>query len=401
MLSYQQYIREAAVSRQAIDRFVDPQAATWAKHDPICGYRLGNYMPRDGIDGSSTISTSQNNTARKAVIYADRPCRINTYGNSFTQCHQVSDEETWQEYLAAHLGEPVRNFGMGGYGFYQSYRRMLRHEETSDAAEYVMLYLWGDDDHYRSLMRCRYVVHLNWIKQQGPSGFHNPFWAHMEMDFNTGRLVEVENPLPSPGSLYKMCDADFMWEALKDDMMVQLTLFCQNIVADIDLERAHALARFLAFPGIESKDPATQRVQAQKLLMAYGFAASRLILDMADEWAKRKNKKLMIILFCPSATRQLIATGRRYDQDIVDYVNGKGMKYFDMNLIHQEDFKAFNLTVDQYYSRYFIGHYNPAGNHFFAYSLKDAIVQWLNPKPITYRDDGSRVIDFKGYLFHN
>jgi hypothetical protein len=32
---------------------------------------------------------------------------------SFTQYHQVSDGETWQEYLAAHLGEPVGDFGIG------------------------------------------------------------------------------------------------------------------------------------------------------------------------------------------------------------------------------------------------------------------------------------------------
>ena len=26
------------------------------------------------------------------------------------------DGKTWQEYLAAHLGEPLRNFGVGGFG---------------------------------------------------------------------------------------------------------------------------------------------------------------------------------------------------------------------------------------------------------------------------------------------
>ena len=66
--------------------------------------------------------------------YAGRPCRINTYGDSFTQCHQVSDAETWQEYLAGHLGEPIRNFGMGGYGVYQAYRRMVREEQTDQGA---------------------------------------------------------------------------------------------------------------------------------------------------------------------------------------------------------------------------------------------------------------------------
>jgi hypothetical protein len=48
--------------------------------------------------------------------------------------------------------------------------------------------------------------------------------------------------------------------------------------------------------------------------------------------------------------------------------------------------------------RYYIGHYSPAGNHFFAYSIKDKIVDWLDPKPITYRADDQRLVDFKGYL---
>ena len=48
--------------------------------------------------------------------------------------------------------------------------------------------------------------------------------------------------------------------------------------------------------------------------------------------------------------------------------------------------------------RYFIGHYSPAGNHFFAFSLKDRIVPWLDPPPITYRQDKRRMVDFQGYL---
>jgi len=86
---------------------------------------------------------------RTSFMYAGRKCRINTYGDSFSRCHQVSDGETWQKYLAGHLGEPIRNFGMGGYGVYQAYRRMLREERTDHAAEYLILYIW-DDDHIRS-----------------------------------------------------------------------------------------------------------------------------------------------------------------------------------------------------------------------------------------------------------
>lgn len=77
-------------------------------------------------------------------MYADQKPRINTYGNSFTQCHQVSDGETWQEYLAAHLGEPIGNFGTGGHGVYQAYRRMLREGGSEHGTEYLILYIWGE-----------------------------------------------------------------------------------------------------------------------------------------------------------------------------------------------------------------------------------------------------------------
>jgi hypothetical protein len=50
------------------------------------------------------------------------------------------------------------------------------------------------------------------------------------------------------------------------------------------------------------------------------------------------------------------------------------------------------------FRRYFIGHYNPAGNHFFAFSIKPKLVEWLNPKPLTYNKSGQQMIDFKGYL---
>lgn len=61
-------------------------------------------------------------------------------------------------------------------------------------------------------------------------------------------------------------------------------------------------------------------------------------------------------------------------------------------------YKAFNLSVADYFKRYFIGHYNPRGNHLFAYSLKDRIVDWLDPKPLPYRDTSQRITEFRGYL---
>ena len=89
-----QYLRDSAVPKEVIDRFL--QGPSWAQYDPELGYVLGNYLPQDGMDNSATISTVQANGARTSFMYAGKKCRINTYGDSFTQCHQVSDGETWQ-----------------------------------------------------------------------------------------------------------------------------------------------------------------------------------------------------------------------------------------------------------------------------------------------------------------
>ena len=67
---------------------------------------------------STVFAQAQN----EAVTFA-RCLRESAVPKNVIQCYQVSDGETWQEYLAAHLDEPIRNFGMGGYGVYQACRR--------------------------------------------------------------------------------------------------------------------------------------------------------------------------------------------------------------------------------------------------------------------------------------
>lgn len=401
MTTFIEHVRNSVLTKEEVDVFLSDEEPSWAKFDPEVGYTLGHFMPHDGMDNSLTISTSAPNGTRTSAIYADRPCRINTYGNSFTQCHQVSDHETWQEYLAAHLGEPIRNYGMGGFGVYQAYRRMRRTEITDDGAEYVMLYIWGDD-HYRSLLRCRHVLTLGWHhahKQLGGRMFHGNFWSNIEMDLENGQFVERDSMLPTPESLYRMTDPDFMVEALADDLMLQMRLFCKGFTEDVDEEILNQLAAHLRCDGLTGGSIEERRKQVTEMSTAYAFAATRHIIELAETFTAQNGKKLMIVLFCPTVTRQLINTGERYDRRIVDFLEEREARYFDMNPVHVEDYKSFNLPLEEYMNRYFAGHYSPKGNHFFAFAIKDAVVDWLDPKPITYRDDAQARISFEeGYL---
>jgi len=45
--------------------------------------------------------------------------------------------------------------------------------------------------------------------------------------------------------------------------------------------------------------------------------------------------------------------------------------------------------------QYFIGHYSPAGSHFFAFSIKDKVVNWLDLKPIPYQKPDQQSISLE------
>ncbi len=399
-MTFEEYIRSGIPAKKEIDVFINE--FSWAKFDPDLGYILGNYMPYDGIDKSSTISTALANGARKSFMYAAKPCRINAYGNSFTQCHQVSDGETWEEYLGANLGEPVRNFGMGGYGVNQTYQRMLKQEKTKDSGQYIRFYFWGDD-HIRSLLRCRYMLIQSWIKdQQSKEGvgkmFHGNFWPNIEMNLATGKLEEHKSRITRKEDLYKMTDADWMYANLKDDLALQMGLYKEGLITDVDVNKLKKLASYLNF-SVDLDDKTVRQASVSSLLDKYSFAATEFIVKKAKDFSAENNKKLMVILFDPyRVTKALIRNEKRYDQQVVNFLKENDFNYFDINLVHQQDFKKFNLSIDDYFKRYFIGHYSPAGNHFFAYSIKPKIIEWLQPKPITYENTNKQMTDFKGYV---
>lgn len=395
--SYAEYLRKSAVPKEELDVFLNQDS--WAQFDPEVGYILDNYMPHDGIDNSFTLSTVQQDGHRTNQVYAGRPCRINTYGNSFTQCHQVNDAETWQEYLAGHLGEPVRNFGMGGFGVYQAYRRLVRREKIDKGSRYVILYMWGDD-YVRSVFRCRYATYYTEWDDYGGYLFHGNFWSNIEMDMETGQLVEKENRVKTEKDLYKMTDPEFMYDNLKDDLMVQLHLVTHRMVnSDLDTKGLNRLADILEVPQIDYSSGDKMRETANVLKNKYSFEATKSILRKVSEFCTVHGKELLLIHFDPSGVFRPLALGEsRYDYEVIDFIRKNEYKYFDMNEVHVQDYKKFNLSLEEYMNRYFIGHYNPSGNHFFAYALKDHIVDWLDPKPITYQQDGERMKRFREYF---
>ena len=174
------YFERLLPTRAQVERFLDKQVYLHDRdrnnsgrtYHPTLGFVLKDARLKDGLHESYTLTTIDKTGARTRLNLPNVAPRINSYGNSFTMCCQVNNGETWQEYLGAHLDEPIANYGVGGYSVYQAYLRMLLVEEQCPA-DCIILNIW-EDDHYRSLDAWK-SIRANRISQMGNgfSGFFN------------------------------------------------------------------------------------------------------------------------------------------------------------------------------------------------------------------------------------
>ena len=79
-----------------------------------------------GKNNQITNWTINSKTARANTDFDQLDSKISCYGDSFTFCRQVNDNETWEHFLSKSLGTNVQNFGVGNHGIDQSLLRLKR-----------------------------------------------------------------------------------------------------------------------------------------------------------------------------------------------------------------------------------------------------------------------------------
>jgi hypothetical protein len=384
-----EFLRDAVLSDEEVGRFLDPRAPKWARFDPELGYVPNDCRVPDGVDGAITSYSYGSQGERRTINYASAPCRMASYGDSFTQCHQVSDGETWQEVLAAHIGEPIRNFGVGGYGVYQAYRRLQRTEfAPTGGAEYILFNVY-DDDHYRNLDAYRLLrLGRSWRdydQSLTTSMFHANPWAHVRFDLVTSALVHVPNDLASPESLYQLCDPDYLITRFEKDFVVNL-LVARRTGEFHFLREYEQLASALDVP-LSLATPLEARRSADRLYSAMAFRSSLIILqDLQRDLVERGKKLLVLLSYSEPAVRKALTDSSRDDETFLRHMKQSGFALVDALSCHVTDYGAFALNPADYVARLFNGHYTPAGNLFFAFAIKGAVVEWLAPPPPAYRD---------------
>jgi hypothetical protein len=381
------YLSQKLYSRTEVDHWIAGSGCQFAKFDSEVGWLLhdarwegsvNNMLKSNGVNGATwaTSFDHDKNYRRHMIAYADQPCRINTYGDSFTHCDQVNDGETWQEFLASHLREPVRNFGVGGYSVYQAYLRMLREEKTAPAD--LIIFNIFEDDHNRS------IGAWGTLRAGKDWRFFWPTEPYLTVDFSTGKSVGHKNVCQTAEMFYNLCDLDWVEKQFRDDFTLGIMLADVNARAGNEDEAWKILEKTAIAYGLKEGISHTGSAldAIWKLHRRAALLSSMQVVEWVEAFAKQSNKKVLYVL---SYGGGFSPEGPRFDQAFVDFMNSKGVPYIDLLTAHRSDFSKFKGSIEEYRNRYWNGHYNASGNFFTALAIRDKVVSMLNPKSPAYQ----------------
>jgi hypothetical protein len=377
------YLRSIKPSRQRVTDFIsgeygprDKRPGEIFQYDAELGWVHHEAIGSTGVDGSKVFYRYEPDGARRVVNFPGRPSRVRTYGDSFTHCSQANDTETWQEYLAAHIQEPIRNYGVGGHSVYQAYRRMLK-VERQIAGGYIILNIW-DDDHYRNLDAWRSIR----FGYGSRCGFTLP---HLRVDVAKGSCEQRENVSKTSDDLYNLCDEDYLWRTFKDDPILQMVMAAREGGGGLSSELIRPVAVTFGIPDEVVADTALAK-RIKRIHTEAALFASRNVVTWAETFARENDKKLMVMLsFGRGNVARHLSGAPRFDQAFADWLKARSSPILDMLEVFAADYKRYEVDVDAYLAPFYNGHHTPRGNFFTAWALKDAVVHWLDPKPRPYR----------------
>ena len=342
----------------------------WTYH-PRLGWVLKNGKRKDGINGVRTFYHYEKSGSRKILRFTtNQKTRIQTFGNSMTHCDQVSDYETWQNYLAAQLQEPVENYGIGGYSVYQAYRR-YREVQEGNPGEYIILDI-HPDDHFRNLDPWRSIR----FGRRIPDGFTLP---HLEVNAEKGTCVERENLCPTEQDVYQLTDLDFLKETFMNNSVFDTVIKTRGLTILKKNEIPVSTGLALANLDTEEKKKITTRHENN------AFFATKNVLEWFVRDTNERGQKLFVIVSPSfSAVVNTLDGKPDWDQRFLEFGKTQNFGFIDLRESHARNLEMWKMDATAYRKKYFIGHYSPAGNHFVAETLLKPLVEMMDPKPAPY-----------------
>jgi hypothetical protein len=263
------------------------------------------------------------------------------------------------------------------------------------AAEYLILNVW-DDDYKRNLDAARWI-RVAWMLREQPRGkdkypVHGFPWVHLRYDVDGGRWEERPGMCRKVEDLHKLVGKDNFYNAFKDDPVAQL--YCLTEGGEAPVEASEKLAEAFGIK-VNLRNPKTRQADARKLHIAYGIRSTMFTVDKFRTWCQKNNRKFMVLLSYDVPTvQQYFKDGTRFDAEFLHFLDREKYLYVDTLPKFRDEFRQFKGTVSQFCEKYYVGrlgaqvfgHFNPLGYFWFAFAIRKELLNWLEPKPLTYRD---------------
>ncbi|MGB6065707.1 MAG: hypothetical protein WBG50_12940 [Desulfomonilaceae bacterium] len=210
---HKQLLMEAAQSRPAGERprlvraaAVKDQADGLTLYHPVLGWDFPSGL-RYGDAGG--VHYSHGALGERRCCTSFDTTLIATYGDSFTYCAEVGDENTWQTFLGEKLRTNVLNFGVSGYGTDQA---LLKYElHGGGSPEIVILGVLPENINRVVNIYRPFYTYADPLKLTKPMFFK---------DYNKIRLIP--NPVRSLAEVSKLDQEQFLEELGKFDYWYQL-----------------------------------------------------------------------------------------------------------------------------------------------------------------------------------
>jgi hypothetical protein len=324
--------------------------------------------------------------------------RINSYGDSYTNCEMVNDGETWQEVLAARLGEPIRNFGIGAHSVYQMYLRM-KQKEARFPAKYVIMNIYCDDP-YRSIVPWQRIRVRSW-----GTNHTGPPQPYIRANPATKEFHEYKNPCPEPKDLYDFCDLEWVHERFKDDFLLRIMLAKMNVEKGTPSESYKDIETLAEEHGLNVKINSPKKLlqTANSIFRSSAIFGSMRLVEKVEEFVKSQGKQILFICsFSTSAVGEKISPGRgpklpeyrkpghSFDPAFTRFMKKRGARYVDLLDEHLRDYSRRKVKMLDYLREFWVvpeegaTHYAPAGNQFTASVTRDKLIKMLDPRPPAY-----------------
>ena len=255
--------------------------------------------------------------ARTNSSHSNLPALISAYGDSYTFCRQVEDDNTWPWYLSEYTQSNVLNFGVGGYGVDQALLRLKREYKVNPTKIVILQFVPETISRILSVWRHYYE-------------FGNIFAFKPRFIERTDDLTVVSNPILSPSSFQQL--PEFIRTIQKNDYFYKKK-FCKYIY------RTPYIWTFFRKP-----------VRQGKLLIQLNLrsACSYFGQSYDGAWGTilKENQDIVLNLYKDKSATSLL---NRIVREFREYGKQEGFISVVVFLPYEDDLRRYRATGNKFY----------------------------------------------------